>query len=171
MKVKIRSSQASDLDQIFELHKLCFSPGDHWYKQFISQQLGSGIVVEGSKNNTLIIIGVLFQGDIVATEIKENFEPNTDAGKLFLQEEYYSKPIYGITMVCIHPSYRKKGLARKLIEKHHNTNKNKLLCLNVRKSNENAVNLYKKMGYEQSATIKEQYYHPTEDSLFMIKNN
>ena len=171
MKVKIRSSQVSDLDQIFELHKLCFNSGDHWYKQFISQQLDTGIIVEGNKKDKNIIIGILLQGDIIPTENKDNFDPASDSGKLILQEEYYSKAIHGITMVCIHPDYRKKGLAKKLIDKHHTMNKNKLLCLNVRKSNESAINLYKKMGYEYSATIKEQYYHPTEDSLFMIKNN
>jgi ribosomal protein S18 acetylase RimI-like enzyme len=100
-------------------------------------------------------------------EYKEDiFEPINDKGKLFNQFEEY----YGITMICINPRYRGKGLAKKLIIKHFDDNKNMTLCLNTRRSNINAYQLYKKMGYEQIAFIKNKYFLPSEDSVFMIKN-
>jgi len=61
-------------------------------------------------------------------------------------------------------------LAKKLIEKHWQDNPNKILCLNTRRSNINAYSLYKKMGYEHIALIKNKYFLPTEDSIFMIKD-
>jgi ribosomal protein S18 acetylase RimI-like enzyme len=73
-------------------------------------------------------------------------------------------------MICIHPKYRGKGLGKKLIEKHFDDNKNMTLCLNTRRSNINAYQLYKTMGYEQIAFIKNKYFLPSEDSVFMIKN-
>jgi ribosomal protein S18 acetylase RimI-like enzyme len=79
------------------------------------------------------------------------------------------KEYYGIVMICIHPNYRGKGLGKKLIEKHFDDNKNNLVCLNTRRSNINAYLLYKKMGYEQIGFIKNKYFLPSEDSVFMIK--
>jgi ribosomal protein S18 acetylase RimI-like enzyme len=73
-------------------------------------------------------------------------------------------------MICIDPKYRGKGLAKKLIEKHWKDNNNKLVCLNTRKSNITAFMLYKSMGYEHIAYIKNKYFLPTEDSIFMIKD-
>ena len=75
-------------------------------------------------------------------------------------------------MICIDPQYRRHGLAKKLIQKHFidNENKHNMLCLNARQSNSNAHELYKSMGYIQIAIIKNKYFLPSEDSVFMIKN-
>jgi ribosomal protein S18 acetylase RimI-like enzyme len=73
-------------------------------------------------------------------------------------------------MICVDPEFRGKGLAKKLIEKHWQDNPNKnILCLNTRKTNISAFMLYKLMGYEHIAYIKNKYFLPTEDSIFMIK--
>ena len=45
-----------------------------------------------------------------------------------------------------------------------------MLCLNTRQSNSNACELYKSMGYIQIAIIKNKYFLPSEDSIYMIKN-
>lgn len=98
------------------------------------------------------------------------FEPVSSNGKLFLSTNLIYKELYGIVMICVDPNYRGKGLGKKLIEKHWTDNPNKLLCLNTRKSNVGAFMLYKTMGYEHVAYIKNKYFSPTEDSIFMIKN-
>jgi len=99
-------------------------------------------------------------------EYKEDiFEAVCDKGKIFDPYEEY----YGIVMICVHPSFRGKGLAKKLIEKHFEDNKDIIVCLNTRRSNINAYQLYKKMGYEHLAFIKNKYFLPSEDSIFMIK--
>lgn len=97
------------------------------------------------------------------------FEPVTPNGKIFLTNNLHLKELYGIVMICVNPEFRGKGLAKKLIEKHWKDNPNKVLCLNTRRSNIGAFMLYKSMGYEHIAYIKNKYFLPTEDSIFMIK--
>ena len=97
------------------------------------------------------------------------FEPVTSNGKLFLSNNIHLKELYGIVMICVDPEFRGKGLAKKLIEKHLKDNPNKVLCLNTRRTNIGAFMLYKSMGYEHIAYIKNKYFLPTEDSIFMIK--
>jgi ribosomal protein S18 acetylase RimI-like enzyme len=52
---------------------------------------------------------------------------------------------------------------------HFEVNKSKTLCLNTRLSNINSISLYKKVGYNHIANIKNYYDYPPEDSVFMIK--
>ena len=71
-------------------------------------------------------------------------------------------------MICIHPDFRNKGLARKLINLYIDEHKNRLICLHTRKSN-NAFDLYLKLGFIHIANIKDKYFFPNEASCFMIK--
>ena len=97
------------------------------------------------------------------------FEPVSENGKLFLENNVHFKDLYGIVMICVDPEYRGKGLAKKLIEKHWKNSSDKIVCLNTRRSNIGAFMLYKSIGYEHVANIKNKYFLPTEDSIFMIK--
>lgn len=97
------------------------------------------------------------------------FEPVTSNGKTFLLNNLHLRELYGIVMICVDPEFRGKGLAKKLIEKHWKDNSQKVLCLNTRRSNISAFMLYKSLGYEHIAYIKNKYFLPTEDSIFMIK--
>ena len=177
MKVILRQSNTKDLESIYELQTKCFIKSEHWYRNAIQNYLSNGYVLEIIlQDNKSKIIGVLLHGEIVPCNegIFNNsgdvFVPMNDNGKYFLTNNLNKKPIEGITMICVHPKFRNKGLAQKLIAKYHGDNKNKLLCLNTRASNP-AFNLYVKMGYEHIGTIKDKYFLPTEDSMFMIKNN
>ena len=49
-------------------------------------------------------------------------------------------------------------------------NKDMVVCLNTRRSNISAYTLYKKMGYEHVAYIKNKYFLPNEDAIFMIND-
>jgi ribosomal protein S18 acetylase RimI-like enzyme len=178
MKIKLRRSSQLDLENIYQLHIRCFNnSADHWYRSNIQHYLDNGILVEIKETNT--IIGILLQGNITPCNKKMDisieddcdiksediFEPINEMGEKFNPYEEY----YGIVMICIDPDYRGKGLAKKLIDKHFDDNKNIIICLNTRKSNINAYQLYKKMGYEHIALIKNKYFLPSEDSIFMIK--
>ena len=167
MKIKIRRSNKQDLDTIYDLQKICFAVGDQWYKSFIIQFLETSLVIE--KIETKELIGVLLQGPIIACDSDENdkFIPENRSGEIFKEQKLHFEITPGITMLCIHPDFRNKGLASKLIELHLKEHKDELVCLQTRKSNP-AYNLYLKHGYEHIATIKEKYYSPTEDSCFMI---
>jgi ribosomal protein S18 acetylase RimI-like enzyme len=176
MKIKFRRSKQDDLDAIYDLHCKCFSNNDHWYKSSIKHYLDKGIIIELVNND---IIGILLQGTIIPCNkrltddsdyLEDIFEPLTNNGKIFLTNNIHYNNLYGIVMICIDPKYRGKGLAKKLIEKHWKDNNNKLVCLNTRKSNITAFMLYKSMGYEHIAYIKNKYFLPTEDSIFMIKD-
>jgi ribosomal protein S18 acetylase RimI-like enzyme len=176
MKVKFRHSNSDDLDSIYNLHCRCFAQSDQWYQNFIKPFLNSGIVVEYNND----IIGVLLQGKITACNPKletntdmnykeDIFEPVNETGINFEKDNLQYTELFGITMICVDPKYRGKGLAQKLIQKHLQSNPNKILCLHTRRSNIGAYLLYKKMGYEHIAYVKNKYFQPNEDSIFMIK--
>lgn len=181
MKILLRRTTFDDLDSIYDLHLECFNINDCWYKSTIQQYLNNGLVIEIKE--TKQIIGVLLQGNITPCNKKLPFDNNNsdykedifdyinDEGQKFYNEKKHYDNIYGIVMICIHPKYRKKGLAKKLINIHFDDNKDEIICLNTRKSNIGAYYLYKDMGYTQIAFIKNKYFLPNEDSIFMIKNN
>jgi ribosomal protein S18 acetylase RimI-like enzyme len=182
MKVKFRRTTAEDLDNIYDMHTKCFHTNDLWYKSAIKNYLSTGIVIELTDSKE--IIGVLLQGEITPCNVKMSqgedsndmnymgdvFEPLTDNGKILLSNKIHYRPIMGIVMICVHPKYRNKGLAQKLIEKHFIDNKDMVVCLNTRRSNISAYTLYKKMGYEHVAYIKNKYFLPNEDAIFMIND-
>ena len=177
MKVKLRNTTCIDLDQIYNLHIKCFESNDIWYKYIIKNYLDTGYVIENIENNQ--IIAVLLQGDIIpcnhalfdanANYKPDEFIPETEYGKYFNDNKLYFKSFKGVTMICVDPEYRKKGLAKKLINQHFKDNKNSIVCLNTRKTNIEAYNLYKLMDYEHIGYIKNKYILPDEDSIFMIK--
>lgn len=169
MKVKIRKGTNEDLDGIYNCHKACFENiGDIWYKNIIQQYIETSYVVEKMEDNQ--IIAVMLQGDITPCEEsdKENFEVVNKSGDIFVENNLHLESIPSITMLCVMPDYRGKGLAKKLIEIHSKNNQDDVVCLYTRKSNP-AFNLYVKLGYEHIATVKNKYFQPNEDGYFMIK--
>ena len=79
-----------------------------------------------------------------------------------------------ISQIAILPPYRGKGYARKLLdamEKSFPTDIDDVvetITLEVRVSNEKAIHLYNKNGYEK-VTVKPKYYSNGEDALYMVK--
>ena len=194
MKLIIRRGCNEDLEGVYNLHVKCFPIADCWYKSAIKPHLENSIIIEVANNNVLTnkIIGVLLQDyitpcnkkiklddqesseykeDIFVNKISDDINVNTIAIDFIKNNKQYTQ-IYGIIMICIDPRYRRHGLAKKLIEKHFidNEDKHTMLCLNTRQSNSNAYELYKSMGYIQIAIIKNKYFLPSEDSIFMIKH-
>ena len=183
MKLRLRTSEINDIDKIYDLQLKCFGQNDAWYKQLISQYINNGLIIETLSPNEHDnnIVGVLLQGNITPCNKKydflnneyykeDMFVPITEYGKCFLLNNNQYKPIYGILMLCIDENFRGKKLAQNLISVHFLHNKGKHVCLNTRKSNVNAYNLYLKMGYQHIADIKNKYFNPNEDSIFMVKH-
>jgi ribosomal protein S18 acetylase RimI-like enzyme len=163
--VKIRRGNILDIDMIYECHKQCFNQSDQWYRKIIEQNIDMSYVIE--YNNT--IIGILLYGMIVPCDSSDinNLEVINNTYK---DTGFYLNQINGITMLCIHPEFRNKGLAKKLINIYLDEHKNNLVCLHTRKSN-NAYHLYLKTGFIHIADIKDKYFFPNESSCFMIKQN
>ena len=75
-----------------------------------------------------------------------------------------------ITNVAVTPSYRQRGCGNLLIEavkKEAKARNAECVILEVRVSNEPAISLYKKNGFEEIGIRKNFYEHPNEDAIIM----
>ena len=73
--------------------------------------------------------------------------------------------------IAVADDYRRQGIARQLMNKCREflqTNDVEKIFLEVRTSNTNAVNLYKKCGFETVCVRKGFYANPTEDAYSMV---
>ena len=74
--------------------------------------------------------------------------------------------------VAVHPEYRRKGIAEKLILsliEELKTMESHCLTLEVRASNAPAIALYEKMGFFEIGRRKNYYRNPREDALILRK--
>ena len=74
-----------------------------------------------------------------------------------------------IATLGVLPEYRRNGIAAALLEECEKEMTQPRLRLSVRRSNESALALYKKFGY-QMVDIWRNYYHSGEDALVLEKN-
>ena len=75
-----------------------------------------------------------------------------------------------ITNVAVTPSYRQRGCGNLLMEavkKEAKARNAECVILEVRVSNEPAISLYKKNGFEEIGIRKNFYEHPKEDAIIM----
>lgn len=70
---------------------------------------------------------------------------------------------YEILAIATVEEYRNKGIAQELLDKI----KTKDIFLEVRESNEKAINFYKKNNFKQISIRKGYYSDPTEDAIIM----
>ena len=71
--------------------------------------------------------------------------------------------VYEILAIATVEEYRNKGIAQQLLDKI----KTKDIFLEVRESNEKAINFYKKNNFKQISIRKGYYSDPTEDAIIM----
>ena len=71
--------------------------------------------------------------------------------------------VYEILAIATIEEFRNKGFAQELLDKI----KTKDIFLEVRKSNERAINFYKKNNFKQISIRKGYYSDPTEDAIIM----
>jgi len=74
--------------------------------------------------------------------------------------------------LAVHPDYRRRGVAQKLIEALEAALRergSKALTLEVRASNEPAIALYEKLGFQQVGLRKSYYRNPKEDARILRK--
>ena len=72
-----------------------------------------------------------------------------------------------IEYICVLDKYRKQGIGTSLIKYIEDNKDIKNITLEVKKSNEIAINFYKKNGFRIAATRKN--YYNGEDAYLMIK--
>ena len=163
--MNIRQTTLVDIEEICKLQSSCFESGDTWSRYTYLKYIDNSLVIEIDNK----IVSVLIQGHITPSGYGKIFEPVNEIGQKFLDDRKNKQSTFGIALIFTDDNFRKRGLAEMLINKHFELNKNKTLCLNTRISNINSISLYKKVGYNHIANIKNYYNYPSEDSVFMIR--
>lgn len=77
-----------------------------------------------------------------------------------------------ITNIAVKPEFRRKGIAHKLLAGLEEISKKtgiRVINLEVRESNHNAIRLYERNGFENIGKRKNFYEKPTENAIIMIK--
>lgn len=79
-----------------------------------------------------------------------------------------------IDRICVAKEYRNQGIAGKLLEKmvevcKSQKDKVEFITLEVRLSNQKAISLYEKNGW-QRVVIKPKYYDDGKDAIYMIRS-
>jgi [ribosomal protein S18]-alanine N-acetyltransferase len=73
-----------------------------------------------------------------------------------------------VVTVCVRPAFRRQGIARQMIAVCEEEMNRKKVCLCVRKTNQPAIQLYQRLGYQIIKT-RARYYDDGEDALVMEK--
>ena len=144
--VIIRQAVPEDAEDIFEIEQICFP--DPWSLDSIRYEL--------EENPRAFYVVASYNSKVVGY-----------AGLWWVVDEGH------ITNVAVRPGYRNRkigeGIIRTLIE--YTTGKGILHhTLEVRRSNEPAINLYKKFGFELEGVRKGYYRFGGEDALIMWRH-
>ena len=143
----IRKVNKEDFEQVYQIEQTCFKdpyPRKHLEYEFFENPINIILVAEVDEK----IVGFI---DFMVT-----FNSAT------------------IVQIAVVPEYRKQKIATNLLNEMENCFPKDLddvvenVTLEVRKSNEAAINLYKKDGYE--IIIEKKHYYPDgEDAIYMVK--
>ena len=139
----IRHADAGDIDRIAQMELICF-PEEPWSREMIAGEF-SGL------NNTRYYAAEE-DGEIIAY-----------AGIWLIPPEGY------ITNVAVLPDCRRRGIASAVIRKMAEESLAEGvtdMTLEVRVSNDPAIELYKSLGFEP-AGVRRKYYSDGEDALIM----
>ncbi len=143
----IRKVKKEDFEQVYQIEQTCFKdpyPRKHLVYEFFENPINIILVAEVDEK----IVGFI---DFMVT-----FNSAT------------------IVQIAVLPEYRKQKIATNLLNEMEKCFPKDLddvvenVTLEVRKSNEAAINLYKKDGYE-IIVEKKHYYPDGEDAIYMVK--
>ena len=133
---------AAHVSQVARLETLCFS--DPWSENSVAGEL----------NNPLAHWLVALEGDTVAGYIgSQTVLDETD-----------------MMNVAVHPEHRRKGIAEALVKAlvaDLQEIGSHALTLEVRASNDGAIALYQKLGFDQVGRRRNYYRNPREDALIL----
>ena len=145
MQVRIVPMNADHLDELVELERICFSTP--WSRNMLAEELDNAC--------SAFLVAVDANDKVVGY-----------AGLQVVLDEGY------IANVAVFPEYRRQGIAGQLLQVFMNfaeANRLAFLTLEVRASNQAAIALYAKRGFEEVGRRKNYYEHPREDAIIMTK--
>ena len=140
----ILAMNESHVSLVAALEKICFS--DPWSEKSVGDEL----------NNPLSLWLVAMEGECLAGYIG-------------------SQSVMGesdMMNVAVDPAFRRQGIGEKLVSSLVDAlaeKGNRSLSLEVRASNEPAIALYYKLGFEQVGRRPKYYRNPREDALILRK--
>lgn len=141
--VAIRTMELKDVDEVWEIEKLCFHTP--WSRESF---------VEEMQTNQKARYVVAELGDTIIGY----------GGMWFIVDEAH------ITNIAVHPDYRGQRIGEKIVEAMIAAAQAEgiiSLTLEVRVANEPAIKLYKKLGFEEVGIRKGYYSDTGEDALIM----
>jgi len=137
----IRRMTIEDIQAVVEIEKKCFS--SPWSEKSFQDSI--------SRKDTIFLV----------------CEEGSITGYIGM---YISFDEASITNVAVSPEFRKRGYGEQLVAEAKLAAKEanaENIFLEVRVSNEPAISLYKKMGFEELGIRKKFYEHPVEDAIIM----
>ncbi len=140
MKLEIKKATLTDAAELVKIENACFSTP--WSEGSIRESLeneNSRFYLALADNSAAGYIGV----------------------QIFSGEGY-------VTNVAVLPEYRRRGIARALIETALE-NEMEFLTLEVRESNAPAISLYASLGFEKVGVRPRFYREPEENAILMTK--
>lgn len=142
--IEIISMNENHVSSIAQIERLCFS--DPWSEKSIAYELTSKL------SYWLVAVE---NGEVVGYVGSQSVLGESD-----------------MMNVAVHPDHRRKGIAQALIVALSEGLKdrgNVALTLEVRASNDPAISLYEKLGFEQVGRRPNYYRNPREDALILRK--
>ena len=144
LELHIVKMAKEDIKQIAEIEKACFSTP--WSENAINEELFNPLSVFFVAKYEDTVVGYIGMHHV----IDEGFIAN----------------------VAVSPQFRQKGIAKALIQTliaYAEQHALSFITLEVRKSNQNAINLYTGQGFITEGERRHFYEHPKEDAYIMTK--
>lgn len=148
--VNIRPMEVKDLPAVLEIEKLCFK--DPWTKEQFLYEIN-----ENEYSNPWVVELSSTSNDIVSVVAFCVWWQTFDSAT--------------ICQIAVHPGIQRRQLGSAMMDEIINDAYAKrvmTLTLEVRRSNEKAINFYTKHGFK-TAVVKPQYYTDGEDALYMTR--
>ena len=143
--IRIVPMNADHLEELERLERICFSRP--WSKRMLAEELENACAAFlVAEDETGAVLGY--------------------AGLLVMMDEGY------ITNVAVFPEHRRLGVAARIIDVYMNfakANDLAFLTLEVRPSNNAAIALYRRFGFEEVGRRKNYYDLPREDALILTR--
>lgn len=144
VKYKIRQATKKDIEQMTAVDEMCFSVP--WRKEDFKKEL--------TQNRIALYMVAEAEGKLIGY-----------AGVWIIVDEGH------ITNIAVHPDYRGNGIAKDLVSRMLKEARDragaKNFTLEVRVSNEAAINLYKGFGFKEMG-IREGYYSDNKEDASIM---
>lgn len=139
---QIRKVEPQDLPEIIKLEQLCFK--DPYPESLLS---------ELAENDTDTFLVAVLANQIVGYGVVSQRDSN----------------YYHLLSIAVVPSHRRLGIAQQILESLQLRLKSGLLSLELRRTNDAALELYRKNGFSQTGVVR-RYYRDGEDAIKMEKS-